>query len=297
MTSMSLSLSSTNCYQSHQSCLDHDCWCRRGWCSTQNRVRNLAKRLLFDFRERWKQDNASQYLVGDVITRGRGIRQVGLHPLAAFASALDPRTKFLKAYSKEDRIKIWAGLHNKAMEHCLLPGGVVEFAQKHVIKNTIQDKGASDSLSRHAKITRNKNFFNMGQESEEDEDNEGTMGEEADAVTNIAMQIESEITKYKSWSALTFFEVDDDGTTEVHADPLLWWKEKQFQLPILSCLARKYLCIPATEAPSERIFSTASLLLSKFRNRMDPDLAGRMVFIKKNYEWYEEFLTKKASEE
>jgi len=30
---------------------------------------------------------------------------------------------------------------------------------------------------------------------------------------------------------------------------------------------------------------------------MDPELAGRMVFIKKNYDWYKEFLTKKASEE
>jgi hypothetical protein len=28
----------------------------------QNRVKNLAKRLLFDFRERWKPDEASQYL-------------------------------------------------------------------------------------------------------------------------------------------------------------------------------------------------------------------------------------------
>jgi hypothetical protein len=36
------------------------------------------------------------------------------------------------------------------------------------------------------------------------------------------------------------------------------------------------------EAPSERIFSTESLLLSKFRNCMDLDLAGRMVFAKRN---------------
>jgi hypothetical protein len=55
--------------------------------------------------------------------------------------------------------------------------------------------------------------------------------------------------------------------------------------------------IPATEAPSERIFSTASLLLSKFRNRMEPELAGRMINIKKNYEWYEEFLQKATEED
>ena len=207
-------------------------------------------------------------------------------------------TGLLKAYSKEDCIKIWAGLHKKAMDHCMLPGGAVERAQQEVVKNTILDKVATDSLSRHAKITSKEDFFNMGQDSEEDEANEGTIGEEGDAVANIGMQIEGEITKYKSWCALPFFEVDEHGKrTGIHADPLLWWKEKQFQFPILSCLAGKYLCIPATEAPSERIFSTASLLLSKFRNRMDPELAGRMAFIKKNYDWYEEFLTKKASEE
>jgi hypothetical protein len=30
---------------------------------------------------------------------------------------------------------------------------------------------------------------------------------------------------------------------------------------------------------------------------MDPELASRMVFIKKHFEWYEAFLQKKASEE
>jgi hypothetical protein len=30
---------------------------------------------------------------------------------------------------------------------------------------------------------------------------------------------------------------------------------------------------------------------------MDPDLAGRMVFIKKNFEWYEEFLQKASGED
>jgi hypothetical protein len=96
----------------------------------QNRVKNLAKRLLFYFRERWKPDEASQYLEGEVVTRGRGNRQVGLHPLAAFASALDPRTKLLKAYSKEDRRNIWAGLHQNAMRHCQLQGDDLPIVQQ-----------------------------------------------------------------------------------------------------------------------------------------------------------------------
>jgi hypothetical protein len=95
----------------------------------QNRVKNLAKRLLFDFRERWKPDDASQYLEGDIVTRGRGNWQIGLHLLAAFASKLDPRKKLLKAYSKGGCNMIWAGLHQNAMQHCQLLGGTLPISQ------------------------------------------------------------------------------------------------------------------------------------------------------------------------
>jgi hypothetical protein len=248
----------------------------------QNRVKNLAKRLLFDFRERWKPDEVSQYLEGDIVTRGRGNRQVGLHPLAAFASVLDPRTKLLKAYSKDDHFKIWAGLHQNAMQHCQLLGGTLPSAQQELITPTNQDPTGPDSSDL-------QDLFEEGYHSDEDVADE--VGEE-DAGANMAREIEHEICKYKALSALPFHD-----NSKNFAGPLIWWRQKKSLFPILSCLARKYLCIPATEAPSEQIFSTASLLLSKFRNRMDPELAGRMVFIKKNFEWYEAFLQKKASEE
>ncbi|KAK0145491.1 Zinc finger BED domain-containing protein DAYSLEEPER [Merluccius polli] len=40
---------------------------------------------------------------------------------------------------------------------------------------------------------------------------------------------------------------------DTEADPLEWWKASQTLYPRLSKLARKYLCIPATSAASERI--------------------------------------------
>jgi hypothetical protein len=98
------------------------------------------------------------------------------------------------------------------------------------------------------------------------------VGEEG-AVANMATEIEHEIRKNKALSALPFHD-----NSKKFADPLIWWRLKKSHFPILSCLARKYLCIPATEAPSE-------------------EHAGRMVLIKKNLEWYESFLRKKASEE
>ncbi len=39
----------------------------------QKGVKNLAKRLLFDFCECWKPDEASQFLEGGILTREGGI--------------------------------------------------------------------------------------------------------------------------------------------------------------------------------------------------------------------------------
>ena len=71
-------------------------------------------------------------------------------------------------------------------------------------------------------------------------------------------------------------------------DPLKWWRDRQTKLPILAMLARMYLCIPATSAPSERIFSMASRLINKRRARLTPENAGRIIFVNRNLGWYEE---------
>lgn len=53
--------------------------------------------------------------------------------------------------------------------------------------------------------------------------------------------------------------------------PLQWWRLNRHKYPILAILARRYLAIPATSAPSERFFSIGALVLSKLRNRMHMD--------------------------
>lgn len=56
-------------------------------------------------------------------------------------------------------------------------------------------------------------------------------------------------------------------------DILNWWKVHATQFPILSKMARNYLTIPATSVPAERLFSKASLIIRKHRNRLNNESA------------------------
>ena len=63
---------------------------------------------------------------------------------------------------------------------------------------------------------------------------------------------EQTITPYnKAWAEVACYS----GELFTHKNPLCWWKETAFCYPILSHLARKYLAIPATSAPSKRAFN------------------------------------------
>ena len=60
---------------------------------------------------------------------------------------------------------------------------------------------------------------------------------------------------------------------EMHKDPLVWWSERQGKMRWLSAVARKVLCIPATSAASERLFSAAGFTVTKLRNRLSDDMS------------------------
>jgi len=67
---------------------------------------------------------------------------------------------------------------------------------------------------------------------------------------------------------------------------LLWWKKNQQFFPHLSILARKYLAIPASSVPSERVFSLAGNLVSKKRARTSPSNVDMFIFYRKNMSLY-----------
>ena len=66
------------------------------------------------------------------------------------------------------------------------------------------------------------------------------------------------------------------------SSPLAWWKENAHRYPRLSTVARGVLGIPATSTPSERIFSTAGLTVTKLRSCIKPSNVDALVFLNHN---------------
>ncbi|CAK1592121.1 unnamed protein product [Parnassius mnemosyne] len=62
-------------------------------------------------------------------------------------------------------------------------------------------------------------------------------------------------------------------------NPIHFWKQRENVYPTLCRMAYKYLCIPATSVPSERLFSKAGLLTNQRRNRLMPKKVDQILFL------------------
>lgn len=71
---------------------------------------------------------------------------------------------------------------------------------------------------------------------------------------------------------------------ESDSDPLVWWRQHERKFPRLSHLAKKYLCIPATSSPSERIFSTGGNIVTCTRAALKPEMVNQLIFLAQNLE-------------
>ena len=95
--------------------------------------------------------------------------------------------------------------------------------------------------------------------------------------------LSSELQRYKMEPPLLKY-IWKDNKTAGRNNPLEWWQKNEFKYPNVAKLARAVLCIPATSAPSERVFSTAGRTISAERSRMLPDNAADLIFLHDNYD-------------
>jgi len=67
-----------------------------------------------------------------------------------------------------------------------------------------------------------------------------------------------------------------------NCDVLKWWKDHCKEFPLLAKCARKYLCIQASSASSERTFSTGGSTVTYKRTKLDVENVHMLVYCKDN---------------
>lgn len=77
-----------------------------------------------------------------------------------------------------------------------------------------------------------------------------------------------------------FYSTPQPDDSSVHV--LDWWKEREDRMPLLATLVRKLLCIPATSASSERMFSTSGQIVSDRRSNLNPENVNKLVYLHTN---------------
>ena len=89
---------------------------------------------------------------------------------------------------------------------------------------------------------------------------------------NIDIEIENYISSY----------ICIDHLEHVEFDPGFFFKTKENEFPLLSAITKKIYSLPATSVPSECLFSSADMIQTDYRNRLNPSILESLTFLK-NY--------------
>ena len=77
-----------------------------------------------------------------------------------------------------------------------------------------------------------------------------------------------------------------EGIETKSVQVLHYWASRQNSLPTLALMARRYLCIPATSASSERVFSKGRRIVSWQRSSLKPSTIEELICLK---DWFQTF--------
>ena len=240
-------------------------------------VKYLVERLIFDFEKRWFHDGTLKFHRS--VIRGQYNRQIGIHPFVSIATALDPRFKNLYIYDNEtERENVWKEIHLLMVEVAKKLSRPYEESSTEIVRNVNKihtiDSDIEDLID---EIERNHNSYHqLANRSENTTTNDNHFHD----VCSI------ELESYKKMVSLPICKSDNLGNKCFTCPLKDFWLAKKDQFPIIYNVAMKYLCIPATSAPSERVFSVTSKIISKFCNRISDENVGTILFVHGNLEWY-----------
>ena len=251
-------------------------------------VQTISARMIEKYNEEF--GTGEEYTVTvDRITVGRNRRVKGIPKIVLTAMFLDPRTKTGTGIPVTDREIMWQYIEEELAELAMEIGPHAP----HAAQPTATAPPAPDDvriIENNAILNNNRglndvnDFLHELQAKDELQELDDAIDEpinlEDDEEENWSQErvreiIQAEIKLYKAAKGMKL----RDPLTRHFGNPLDWWKVNETNFPWLAKLAMKYLSIPATSAPSKRVFSTAGLTIAKDRARLEASRANEIVFL------------------
>jgi len=196
------------------------------------------------------------------------------------AFALDPRFKHLPDLDDNDISKLKTELKRRLMKIAEEPNYHVVMIDHHehnermAFPPDVYGDLFEDIEAPHA-VTQNNAATNIAHND------------------NIVQIVEAQLTIF--WATEGMKRLTSVGTNLVINNPLDWWRLHQHKFPLVAALARRLLSIPATSAPSERLFSDAGITIANDRASLLPDVAASCIFLQDAWEWADAYLHTKMN--
>lgn len=188
-----------------------------------------------------------------------------------WAALLDPRTKtpMLSVLTDQETRQIWADICDAIME--LLQQQQQQPIPDHAMGIT-EDSTDSPPSPLQKRRKGAASFLMCGTDSVTHSMNPPTV-----QVISLEAEVSLEISVYEVDAGCRLHDEDNNFCC-----PLDWWKVNHVKYPRIWLLAKRILDIPATSAPSERVFSMASNIIDKKRARLSPGNAEILMFLRGN---------------
>jgi hypothetical protein len=244
-------------------------------------IKNMVVTLYNSFQEKWGS-GIEGTIWGEHLSEGHGRRHVGLRVLHMTSAYLDPRFKpehgkTDKSFNNDDRQSI--------AQEVLRQGELVkrEMDDEDTIKvaaERVVAKVGVTATSRRVEPNQSDELFD--QDSDDDLATAALSAPRFVVISAGARRraaVMTEMTTYERMPKLRRKILDPITGIETRTNPLNWWREHVYVLPILSRLARRTLCVPASSAPCERFFSHAGLTIRNNRASLLPDSAEDLIFL------------------
>jgi hypothetical protein len=257
---------------------------------------DCLKKMLTLFNIRFGEGTPGTVLK-EHLTRGHRQIRKGIPYVALISCAIDPRTKNLGGIPIEEHSNLW-DMVRKAMkdvyfetyEPNLRPVGEESTSNANAIEDDSGEFGIFAQLKHFDEYYDDLSTIPSSAVSAFASSPASNVINSGTTEADIA--VEEELLHYIRKVSRKDYYVVQTKEEVVIFDPLKWYQQNENRFPLLSKLARRFLCIPATSASSERVFSCAGNVVTSKRNRLNVENVEALVVLHKTWDLTEKFLSK-----